>query len=142
MEQFKVDMLNRSFHLEIRTPEKLIYEGDVTSIRAPGVEGNFEILAGHIPFLTALEIGEIRIRELDTPQLLATSGGVFEVLRTGVTVLVETAEWASEIDVERAEIARQHAQDLLTANMPDLNRPRAEAAFARAQNRIKVAGNL
>jgi len=135
-------MLNRSFHLEIRTPEKLIYEGDVTSIRAPGVEGNFEILAGHIPFLTALEIGEIRIRESDTPQLLATSGGVFEVLRTGVTVLVETAEWASEIDVERAEIARQHAQDLLTANMPDLNRPRAEAAFARAQNRIKVAGNL
>lgn len=135
-------MLNRSFHLEIRTPEKLIYEGDVTSIRAPGVEGNFEILAGHIPFLTALDVGEIRIRESDTPQLLATSGGVFEVLRTGVTVLVETAEWAPEIDMERAEMASQRAQDLLTANMPDLNRPRAEAALARAQNRIKVASNM
>ena len=136
-------MLDRSFHLEIRTPEQLIYEGDVTSVHAPGVEGNFQILAGHIPFLTALEVGEIRIRESsDTPQLMTTSGGVFEVLRTGVTALVETAEWASEIDVERAESALERAQAQLAANAPDLNRPRAEAALARAQNRIKVASNL
>ena len=136
-------MLSRSFHLEIRTPEQSVYEADVTSVSAPGVEGNFQILAGHIPFLTALEVGEIRIRESsETPQLMATSGGVFEVLRTGVTVLVETAEWASEIDVERAEQALDRAQEQLTTNAPDLNRPRAEAALARAQNRIKVASNL
>ena len=135
-------MLNRSFRVEIRTPEQLIYEGDVTSIRAPGVEGNFEILAGHLPFLTALDIGEIRIRESESPQLMAISGGVFEVLRTGVTALVETAEWASEIDVERAENARDRAQSELTANAPDLNRPQTEASLARAQNRIKVASNV
>ncbi len=135
-------MLSRSFHIEIRTPEQLIYEGDVTSIRAPGVEGNFEILAGHLPFLTALDIGEIRIRESETPQLMAISGGVFEVLRTGVTALVETAEWASEIDVERAENARERAQAELAANAPDLNQPQVEAALARAKNRIKVANNL
>ena len=127
-------MLNRSFHLEIRTPEQLIYEGDVTSVHAPGVEGNFQILPGHIPFLTALEVGEIRIRESsEASQLMATSGGVFEVLRTGVTALVETAEWASEIDVERAESALERAQAQLAANAPDLNRPRAEAALTRAQ---------
>ena len=136
-------MLDRSFHLEIRTPEQLVYEGDVTSVHAPGVEGNFQILPGHIPFLTALDVGEIRIRESsDTSQLMATSGGVFEVLRTGVTALVETAEWASEIDVERAESALERAQAQLAANAPDLNRPRAEAALTRAQNRIKVASNL
>ena len=135
-------MLSRNFHVEIRTPEQLIYEGDVASIRAPGVEGNFEILAGHLPFLTALDIGEIRIRESEAPQLMAISGGVFEVLRTGVTALVETAEWASEIDVERAENARERAQAALAANAPDLNRPQTEAALARAKNRIKVAGNL
>ena len=136
-------MLNRNFHLEVRTPEQLIYEGDVTSVQAPGVEGNFQILAGHIPFLTALDVGEIRIREAsDTSQLMATSGGVFEVLRTGVTVLVETAEWASEIDVPRAENALDRAQTQLKENAPDLNQPRAEAALARAQNRIKVASNL
>ena len=135
-------MLDRSFRVEIRTPEQLIYEGDVTSIRAPGVEGNFEILVGHLPFLTALDIGEIRIREAEAPQLMAISGGVFEVLRTGVTALVETAEWASEIDVERAENAHDRAQEQLTANALDLNRPQAEAALARARNRLKVASNV
>ena len=136
-------MLNRNFYLEIRTPEQLVYDGDVTSVTAPGVEGNFQILAGHIPFLTALEVGEIRVHESsETPQLMATSGGVFEVLRTGVIVLVETAEWASEIDVPRAESALDRAQTQLKENAPDLNRPRAEAALARAQNRIKVASNL
>ena len=133
-------MLNRSFHLEIRTPEQLIFDGDVTIVGAPGVEGNFQILAGHIPFLTALGVGEIRISESsDTLRRIATSGGVFEVLRTGVTALVETAEWSSEIDVARAEAALTRAKEQLTEDKPDLNRPRAEAALARAQNRIKVA---
>ncbi len=135
-------MLNRSFHLEIRTPEKMIFDGDVTSVTAPGVEGNFQILAGHIPFLTALDVGEIRVNEsADAARHLATSGGVFEVLRTGVTVLVETAEWASDIDVSRAESALTRAQEQLAADAPDLNRPQVEAALARAHNRIKVAGN-
>ena len=135
-------MQSRSFHLEIRTPEQLIFEGDVASVSAPGVEGNFQILAGHIPFLTALGVGEIRIGESsDTQQQLATSGGVFEVLRTGVTALVETAEWSSEIDVARAEAALTRAQEQLTEDNHDLNRPRAEAALTRAQNRIKVANN-
>ncbi len=135
-------MLNRSFHLEIRTPEKMIFDGDVTSVTAPGVEGNFQILAGHIPFLTALEVGEIRVNESsDTARHLATSGGVFEVLRTGVTVLVETAEWSSDIDVSRAETALTRAQEQLAADAHDLNRPQVEAALARAHNRIKVANN-
>ena len=136
-------MLNRSFHFEIRTPEKMIYEGDVTSVHAPGVEGNFQILYGHIPFLTALDVGEIRILESsDTPRSMATSGGVFEVLRTGVTALVETAEWASDIDVARAESALERAKEQLAADADDLNRPQVEAALARAQNRIKVSGNV
>lgn len=133
-------MLEKRLHLEIRTPEQLIYEGDITSVRAPGEMGSFEILAGHLPFLTVLEVGEIRIRETDAPQSIATSGGVFEVLRTGVTVLADTAEWAYEIDVERAEAARQRAQELLASRDPNINRGRAEAALARAVNRLKIAG--
>ena len=133
-------MLEKRLHLEIRTPEQLIYEGDVTSVKAPGEMGSFEILAGHLPFLTVLETGEIRVREADTPQSIATSGGVFEVLRTGVTVLADTAEWAYEIDVERAEAARQRAQELLASRDPNINRGRAEAALARAVNRLRIAG--
>ena len=133
-------MLEKRLHLEIRTPEQLIYEGDVTSVKAPGEIGSFEILAGHLPFLTVLDVGEIRVREADTPQSIATSGGVFEVLRTGVTVLADTAEWAYEIDVERAEAARQRAQELLASRDPNINRERAEAALARAVNRLRIAG--
>ncbi len=135
-------MLERRFHLEIRTPQQLIYEGDVSSVRAPGELGSFEIFPGHIPFLTVLETGEVRIRETDTPQSLAISGGVFEVLRTGVTVLSDTAEWAHEIDVERAETARQRAQEHLASGDSEINRERAEAALVRATNRIKVATSL
>lgn len=133
-------MLEKRLHLEIRTPEQLIYEGDITSVKAPGEMGSFEILAGHLPFLTVLNIGEIRIREADAPQSIATSGGVFEVLRTGVTVLADTAEWAYEIDVERAEAARQRAQELLASRDPNINRARAEAALDRAVNRLRIAG--
>ena len=135
-------MLERRFHLEIRTPQQLIYEGDVSSVRAPGELGSFEILPGHIPFLTVLETGEVRIRETDTPQSLAVSGGVFEVLRTGVTVLSDTAEWAHEIDVARAETARQRAQEHLASGDSGINRERAEAALDRATNRIKVGSSL
>ena len=135
-------MLERRFHLEIRTPQKLIYDGDVSSVKAPGELGSFEILPGHIPFLTVLETGEIRIRETDTPQSLAVSGGVFEVLRTGVTVLSDTAEWAHEIDVERAETALQRAQEHLASGDSGINRERAEAALERAKNRVKVASFL
>ena len=134
-------MLERRFHLEIRTPQTLIYEGDVSSVKAPGELGSFEILPGHIPFLTILETGEIRVRETDSPQSLAVSGGVFEVLRTGVTVLSDTAEWAHEIDVERAETALQRAQEHLASGDSGINRERAEAALERAKNRVKVANS-
>jgi len=132
-------MLERRLHLEIRTPKQLIYEGDVNSVKAPGELGLFEILTGHIPFLTVLKTGEIRIRESDASQSLATSGGVFEVLRTGVTVLSDTAEWACDIDVERAEAAHQRAQQRLSSGAAEINGARAEAAIARAKNRLEIA---
>ncbi len=102
--------------------------------------GSFEILAGHIPFLTVLEVGEIRIRESEAPQSISTSGGVFEVLRTGVTVLADAAEWAYEIDVERAEAARQRALQRLASRDANIDFARAQAALVRATNRLKIAG--
>ena len=132
-------MLEKRFHVEIRTPEKLVFEGDVVGVKAPGMLGSFEILSGHTPFLTVLEPGEIRVNEADTPQFLATSGGIFEVLRTGATVLLETAEWAYEVDVERAEAARQRAIEYLRTRSSDTDTNRAEAALARATNRLRVA---
>ena len=106
------------------------------SIRAPGVEGNFEVLAGHLPFLTALDVGEIRLRESETPQLMAISGGVFEVLRQVLR------HWSRQRNGHRRlmwNALRTPAIGArrLTSNVPDLNRPQAEAALARAKTASK-----
>ena len=88
-----------------------------------------------------LDIGEIRIRETDTPQSIATSVGVFEVLRTGVTVLVKIPpSGRMKLMLNVPKLARQRAQELLASRDPNINRERAEAALARAVNRLRIAG--
>ena len=89
-------MADKSYALEIRTPERLVFEEQVSSVTAPGVEGNFQILADHIPFLTILTTGVISIQTEDGDRSLATSGGLFEVLAGRVTALLDTAESISE----------------------------------------------
>lgn len=141
-------MFEKRFKLEIITPQRVMYEGEVTTVRAPGVVSPFAVLAGHTPFLSLLEVGEIIFREPSPPSPLpegrgvrdmAISGGVLEVLRTGVTILLETAEWANEIDVARAQHAKERAQQRLMHPTPEIDMRRAEAALARALNRLKVA---
>lgn len=132
-----------TYNLEIVTPQRLLYRGEVESLRAPGVKGSFGVLARHIPFLTSLAVGEIIIREPGGElRHVATSGGFVEVLKSGVTVLAETAEFAVEIDVERAQQARARARERIRQRDPEIDRARAEAALARALNRMRVAGRL
>ena len=126
--------------LEIVTPTRVLYTGDVEMFRAPGTLGSFQVFPRHLPFMTTLEIGQIDIRLPDgTQRAIATSGGFVEVLRRGITVLAETAEFAEDIDAERAERARQRAFERLQAHEEDTDRTRAELALARAMNRLKVA---
>ena len=136
-------MFEKRFKLEIITPQRVMYEGEVTTVRAPGVVSPFAVLAGHTPFLSLLEVGEIIFREPappgSPPQYMAISGGILEVLRTGVTILVNTAEWAHEIDIARAQRAKERAQQRLMHLTPDIDVRRAEVALARALNRLKVA---
>ncbi|HIE26174.1 TPA: F0F1 ATP synthase subunit epsilon [Candidatus Poribacteria bacterium] len=143
-------MFEKRFNLEVIAPQQVMYEGEVTTVRAPGVVAPFAVLAGHTPFLSLLEVGEIILRdpspstplpevEGSKPQYMAISGGILEVLRTGVTILVETAEWADEIDVSRAQSAKERAQQRLARQTPEIDVQRAEAALARALNRLRVA---
>lgn len=132
-----------TFNLEIVTPQRLFYRGEVEGLRAPGVMGSFGVLARHIPFLTALTVGEVIIREPGGDlKHVATSGGFVEVLKAGVTVLAETAEFAIEIDRERSERARDRAKERLRQRSAEIDRARAEAALARAINRLRVVGRL
>ena len=130
-----------AFVLEIVTPERVVYSGQVTSLQAPGTEGSFGVMAGHMLLLASLDIGVLRFADEGGEGVqMAVSGGFAEVGRERVTVLAETAESAEEIDVQRAESSRQRAEERL-ANRGDgkVDAARARAAFMRAQNRLKIS---
>lgn len=128
------------FQLEIVTPEKTIYSGEVNSLRAPGTEGGFGVLAGHHPMLASLRIGEMVFSDVEQePKSVAISGGFAEVQRDRVTVLAETAEFAQDIDVNRAEAARDRAREMLTRRQEtQIDEARATLALARAVNRLRI----
>lgn len=129
-----------AFALEVVTPERVAYSGQVASLQAPGSEGSFGVLAGHIPLLTSLQIGRLRFVEEDGNEVqMAISGGFVEVGREQVAVLAETAERVEEINVARAEAARQRAEERLARQREErVDVARAQAALARAINRIRI----
>ncbi len=130
-----------AFALEVVTPERVAYSGPVASLQAPGSEGSFGVLAGHIPLLTGLQIGRLRFVEEGGREIqMAISGGFVEVERTQVVVLAETAERIEEIDVERAAAARRRAEERLARRREErVDVARAQAALARAINRIRTS---
>ena len=127
-----------NFSVVIVTPGGTRVEYDVHHLRAPGSEGDFGVLRGHLPFMTGLRVGVIRFDTNQGPRIWATSGGYAEVLGDQVTILAETAEEASEIDIERARAAKDRALGRLAERTRDLDIERARLALVRALNRIKI----
>jgi F-type H+-transporting ATPase subunit epsilon len=106
---------------------------------APGVEGTLGILPQHAPLITELTTGELRIKQSEQETLMAVSGGFLHVRSDRVTILVDAAERAEEIDVARAEEARRRAEAYMESRPEDVDFVRAEAALRRAITRLKVA---
>lgn len=125
--------------LDIVTAERAVYSDDVDMVIAPGTEGELGILPRHAPLLTGLQVGELRIKKEGREELFAIGGGFMEVRPDRVIVLADTAESSAEIDVERAEAARQRAERLLTEGLPAERRAGVEAALRRSRIRLKVA---
>ncbi|MCE2504496.1 MAG: ATP synthase F1 subunit epsilon [Chlorobi bacterium] len=137
----------KTFQLDIRTPEGVAWQGETEIVTLPGKQGTFQVLINHAPLLTELEIGEIRLKDdQGNEQIFASSGGFAEVRLNEVAVLTETIERAEDIDTARAKSARERAEERIKKSRtnPDLpiNRTRAEAALARAENRLKVMARL
>lgn len=132
-------MLPEAIKLEIITPLKEVYSADIKAVRLPGSDGYFGVYPGHTPLLAALHIGEIKVQDGDETQYFATSGGFVEVLPHKITVLAETSEAASEIDIQRAQGARERALNRLEEGRKAWDVERARAALMRATNRIQVA---
>jgi len=127
-------------HLEIVTPERLAYEDDVDIVVVPGIEGELGILPHHAPLITTLGVGELRIRKGGAEESFAIIGGFLQVRPDKVVVMAETADLASDIDLERAQQARREAERVLeTAANEPADLAAARASLQQALLRIRVA---
>ncbi len=126
---------------EIVTAERIVFSDEVDMVIAPGTEGVLGILPRHAPLITALTVGELRVKKEGEADLsLAIGGGSMEVRPDKVTILADSAERAEEIDEERAEAARRRAEERLKQHEPGaVDLERAVAALRRSQIRLKVA---
>jgi F-type H+-transporting ATPase subunit epsilon len=128
-----------TFQLEIVTPEKVVVRDAAEEMQIPGKNGYLGILPGHAPLITELAVGEITYRTGSNTHHLSVAWGFGEVLPDKVTILAETAERADEIDVKRAQEAKQRAEERLKSGSTEVDYTRAENALQRAEARLQVA---
>jgi len=127
--------------MELVTPYRKVLSVEVDEITATGSLGEFGVLPGHAPFLTSLKIGELSYRQGSKVDHLALNWGYFEVEDDKVTILVETAELADEIDLVRAKAAISRAEEAMKKLLPeDKDFRKYELALERALIRVQVAG--
>ena len=126
--------------LRLVTPSRLLIDEEVDEVTAPGVLGEFGVLPNHIVFLTLLAPGEMSYKQSAERSRLAIGGGYAEVLNHVMTVLADAAEFAGEIDIDRAHRAKERAEQKITAFSPeDREFAACEAALKRALVRLQVA---
>jgi F-type H+-transporting ATPase subunit epsilon len=130
-----------AFDIEVITPERTVFSGQVVSLVAPGAEGYLGVLAHHAPLVTSLRVGEARVTDAEGRDTwLAVSGGFLEVAENRAVLLADAAEAAQQIDVARAEASRARAEEARAKHpRTDPSFAAAEAALARALNRLRVA---
>ena len=133
-------MPQSQIHLDVVTPERLVFSEVVDEVILPGSEGYLGVRAGHVPLMVGLGVGELSWRRGNREDHMALAMGYAEILPGRVVVLAETAERAEEIDAERAIHARRRAEEMLAGN-PDeqVDFEQAKAAHLRAAIRISVA---
>ncbi|QHW32542.1 F0F1 ATP synthase subunit epsilon [Paenibacillus rhizovicinus] len=129
-----------SFLLEIVTPERKVYAEDVNMVIVKGSEGEMGIMPNHIPMVTPLKIAPITVKKKNTEEKIAVGGGFLEIRKDKVVILAESAELPGDIDLARAEAAKQRAEQRL-GGKSDYDQLRAELALQRAMNRIAVKSN-
>ena len=130
-----------SLQLDIVTPDQVVMSKLVEYVGAPGLEGEFGVLQGHVPFLSALSIGSLHYKADGKMRYIFVSGGFAEVSDNKVTILAESAEEASCIDFVRAEKARVRAEERLR-KMDNINTARATAALKKAIARLSLQGKI
>jgi len=128
-----------TFQVEIVTPEKLVVRDVAEEIEIPARNGYIGVLPGHAPLITELAVGEITYRNHGYAHHIALAWGFAEVLPDKVTILAENAERAGEIDVKRAQEAKERAEQRLKSGNTETDYERAQNALERAETRLRVA---
>ena len=129
----------KEFHLEIVTPDGLAFDGIAESLLVHSIDGDVEFLAGHVDYITAIGVGRARIRTGGSDRFASVSGGFVSVSRGEVKLVATTFEFAENIDVERAKLAKQKAKDIISSSKDSKTIEIAKLKLQRAISRINVA---
>ncbi len=133
-------MEQQPFTLDIVTLKKVAFSEEIKSVSAPGTEGYFSILVNHTPFVSSLQAGVIRVTRPNGDSFaFSMSGGFLMTDGKKVILLADAVERPEEIDISRAQAAKERAEKRLTEKTPDIDVDRARLALLRALNRLKVA---
>ena len=129
----------KCFHLEVVTPDRQFYIGDADSLVLPAIDGYMGVEAGHEPVVTAVVPGELKYRSEGAWTHAVVSQGLAEIMPDRVMVLVSAAERPEDIDLKRAEAARERAEERLKQKLSVRDYYNSKAALARAMARLKAA---
>lgn len=126
--------------LEIVTPFGKIFNGEIVSCTIPGTDGQFQILKDHAALISTVDIGSVKIEYPDLKSnYLTVAGGFCEVKDNSIELIAESAEFAHEIDVARAEAAKKRAEERLSSKNADIDIGRAKVALLRSLSRLKLS---
>ncbi|MBR1942817.1 ATP synthase F1 subunit epsilon [bacterium] len=126
-------------HLKIITHENIIFDEDVDEIYSKSLDGEFGILKGHEPIMSALDIGVTKVIQNNDVKLFTTMGGIFQFKDDEAVILTDAGEAGDDIDVARAKEAKARAEARLAEVSAAIDAKRAEAALTRAMVRLKAA---
>lgn len=135
-------MADKKIHFKIITHDKLVYEDDVDAVYTKGVDGEFGVLIDHTPFMSALDIGVTKIEKGSEIEYFSTIGGVFQFKNNAAVILTETAERGRDIDIPRAQNAKERAEARLGTSDIQQDVQRANIALAKAMARLKAAKKI
>ena len=124
--------------LKIVTPDRVFFDGEIISITARGIEGDFTILKNHAPFVTVIQISKMKVKTQEGSRVAAISGGYITVRDNDIVIMSDACEWEDEIDVERAQRAKDRAEKRLQSVKGEKDVITAELALKRAMNRLQI----
>lgn len=130
---------SKVFQVQVISPDRIFYEGDVDMIEVRTSEGEMGIYKNHIPLTAILVPGILRLKNGSEQKEAALHDGFIEILGDKVIILAESCEWPEEIDINRAEEARIRAERRLNGADGEINEARAELALRRALVRKELA---